>query len=56
MKQNEASVVDSFLTPASTNEGAGKANESLDGEVKATLKERAARIYKQHLEIVRLKK
>ena len=27
----------------------------MDGETKATLKERAAKIYKQHLEIVKLK-
>ena len=50
----EASVTaDSFLTPtaADGNTTGQEINTSLDPDAKHKLKERAAKIYKQHLEI-----
>ena len=56
MQKNESSTIaDSFLTPAAEGPEKSQVNKSVDGESKATLKERAAKIYKQHLEIQKLK-
>ena len=52
---NEASMTaDSFITPAADGT-AVQVNKSMDADTKSTLKERAAKIYKQHIEIQKLK-
>lgn len=59
MQKNEISEnASSFLTPAAVAEGAAvqQTNESNNTESNTTLKERAAKIYKQHIEIQNLKK
>ena len=55
MQKGEVSAADSFLTPAVADGAVQQINTSLDGDTKNTLKERAAKIYKQHIEITKLK-